>query len=110
MHTNKDTKSTLLNVDLQGSDTSPRHQLSDAEAENRLQQAARILVNGAIRAAQKQKAAKEEPAQKTSKSVPSSMSGNQTFTDNSSKNVQGLQQRRQVRSHILTAWMKQKSY
>lgn len=54
---------------------------TQSELEKRLQQAAHILVNGAIRAAQKQRTALGKPASKATKPSPEPMSDIQTSPD-----------------------------
>lgn len=61
--------------------------VSSSDAHQRLQQAAHILVNGAIRAAMKQ-AALKKTAKKPAKPLPSLMSENQTSTEIACESIQ----------------------
>ena len=75
--------------------------LTESDARMRLQQAAHILVTGAISAAMKQQAALQKPAKKSAKPLPSMMSENQTLAEISCKNKQNFSQKEACKQSLL---------
>lgn len=75
--------------------------LTESDARMRLQQAAHILVTGAIRAALKHKSDAKKRTEKTTKSTALPMSDNQTSDEIATKNVPDLPTKMTCkRSHI----------